>query len=91
MLPQVFTGRPPSSEFTTPAITSKIIDGKQPARPWEAQELGPTDSVWAMTVRCWHQDPAQRPIVTEVVRLLREWLVFSLFHGTNIMTCFPQL
>ena len=55
-----------------------IIDGKRPDRPQEVQGLGLTDSVWGMVVRCWGQDPAQRPGMTEVVRLLREWSVVSL-------------
>ena len=77
MVPQAFTGRPPFSEFTAPVITSRIIDGKRPARPQEAQKLGLTDSVWDTTVRCWHQDPIQRPTMMEVVRVLREWSAFS--------------
>jgi len=50
-----------------------IVDGSRPARPQEAQPIGLTDSVWDMTVRCWHQDPAQRPTMTEAVGLVREW------------------
>ena len=49
------------------------------ARPQEARELGLTDSVWDMTVRCWHKDPVKRPTMTEVVKLAREWSVLSLF------------
>jgi len=79
MLPQVFTGRHPFGKLIVPIITSKIVGSRRPARPQEAQELGLTDSVWGMAVRCWHQDPAQRPTMTEVVRLAREWPVFSLF------------
>ena len=78
MSPKAFTGKRPFSGFTTPDILSKIVDGERPARPQEAQELGLTDSMWDMTVRCWHQDPAQRPTMTEVVELLRELLVSSL-------------
>jgi len=78
MLLKVFTGGNPFGELTTPIITSKIIDGGQPARPQEAQELGLTDFVWEMTVRCWHQDPPQRPTMLEVVGLARERPVFSL-------------
>ena len=51
------------------------MDGEWPARPQEAQELGLTDSMWGMTVRCWNQDPAQRPTMTEVVGLLRKLLL----------------
>ena len=78
MLPQTFTGRHPFGELTTPVITSKIMDGSRPARPQGVQGLGLTDSVWDMTVRCWNQDPVRRPTMTEVVRLTREWPVFSL-------------
>ena len=66
------------------------MSGDRPARPQEVQGLGLTDSIWDTTVRCWHQDPVQRPMMTEVVGLVREWLVFSL-HRTNIMTYFLQL
>jgi len=53
------------------------MDSHRPARPQEGQELGLTDSVWEMTVRCWDQDPAQRPTMTEVVGLLQESLASS--------------
>jgi len=66
------------------AISLKIISGERPARPQEAQELGLTDSVWDMALRCWRQDPADRPTVTEVVRLLREWSVFPLSMGPTL-------
>ena len=78
VVPQVFTGSRLFGESTALAIASKISGGKLPARPQEARELGLTDSAWNMTVRCWRQDPSQRPAMMEVVRLLREWPVFSL-------------
>ena len=46
------------------------MDGERPARPQEAQELGLTDPMWDMTIRCWDQDPAQRPTMIEVIGLL---------------------
>jgi len=52
--------------------------GERPVFPQEAQKLGLTDSIWDMTVRCWLQDPAQRPAMTEVIGLLQEVLVSSL-------------
>ena len=60
------------------------MGGERPDRPQEAQELGLTDSMWEMTVRCWHQDPAQRPTMTEVIELLRELLVSSLSTETDL-------
>ena len=52
------------------------MDGERPARPQEAQELGLMDSMWDMTVRCWDEDPAQRPTMKEVVGFLRKFLAF---------------
>jgi len=78
MLSKVFTGRHPFSELAAPVIASRIMDGGRPARPQEARELGLTDSVWDMAVRCWHQDSVQRPTMTEVVGLARKWPVFAL-------------
>ena len=54
------------------------MNGERPARPQGAQELGLTDPVWEMVVRCWSQDPAQRPTITEATRPLYESLVSSL-------------
>ena len=89
MSPKIFTGRPPFSEFMAPAISSKIIDGERPARPREAQGLGLTDSIWNMMVRCWDQDPAQRPTMREAVRILREWPVFSFSPWNQHRNVFP--
>jgi len=91
MLPKLFTGRHPFSGLATPVITSKIMGGEHPARPQEVQELGLMDSMWEMTVRCWHWDPAQQPKMMEVVRLVREWPVFLSLHGMSIITYLLQL
>jgi hypothetical protein len=53
----------------------RIRDGERPVRPLEAREMGLVDSVWAMTVNCWEQNPTQRPTMAAVVRFLREWSV----------------
>ena len=78
MLPKVFIGGRTFSELTTPVIISRIVDGERPVRPWGAQKLGLTDSMWDTAVRCWCKDPAQRPAMTEVLELLREPLLSSL-------------
>ena len=62
------------------------MDGKRPTRPQEAQELGLTDLMWDTTVRCWDQDPAQRPTMTEVVRFLGKLPVF-LFIEADLSDC----
>ena len=64
----------PFSGFTGPTIILKITNGERPTRPMGVHDLGLTDSVWDMTLRCWAQYPAHRPTVTEVVGILRKWL-----------------
>ena len=59
-------------ESTTPAEGPRTVDNKLQTHPEKTQELGLTDSVWDMAVRCWDQDPARRPTMVEVVRLLRK-------------------
>jgi len=77
VLPKIFTGRHPFNELASPVVTPNIVDDKFPTRPQGAEALGLTDSIWGMAVRCWHQDPAQRPTMREVVGLVRKSPVFS--------------
>ena len=44
----------------------------------KGHKLGLTDSLWDMTLRCLHRDPAQRPNMMAVVGLLCEMVVSSL-------------
>ena len=41
-----------------------------------------------MALHCLHSDPAQRPNMTEVVGLLRELLMSSLYMETNLRNFF---
>ncbi|KAF9785479.1 CNH domain-containing protein [Thelephora terrestris] len=66
---EVFTGRRPFKTFTTEVTTFKIMEGERPDRP---QDPGSTDEVWDVTLRCWDENPAQRPAMTSVVGTLRE-------------------
>ena len=74
-MPKVFAGEPLSSEPAFLDIIPKIKDGTRPDLPQRAEEQGLTNSLWDMTLRCFHQDPAQQPNMTEVVGLLRELLM----------------
>ena len=79
VLPKVFTITVKYSpiESATPVITSNTVGGEHLARLPEAQELGLTDSVRNMALRCRHQDLAERPMMAEVVGLLRELVASS--------------
>ena len=48
------------------------MHGKRPPRPEEARNLGLFDSVWEMVKRCWEQDPAQRPEISEVLDVFKK-------------------
>ena len=79
---------PPFDEFAPQVIASKILDGIRPDRPQGAQELGLTNSLWEMTVRCWHPDPTQRPNTKEMVNLLRKLLMSSLSMEAHLHSFF---
>ena len=64
------------------------MNGYQQDRPQGVQELGLTDSLWEMTLRCLHQDPAQRPNMKDVVGLLREMVVSSLSMEADLRNFF---
>ena len=84
-------GERPFGGLATPVITSKNMDGGRPACPKEGRELSLTKAVWEMAVHCWHQDPLQRPTMTEVVRQVRGWLVFSLSPWNRHHNIFPAV
>ena len=72
---KVFTGKYPFSEFSSTFAAAKIMDGERPGRP---QEPSLTDVMWDMTCSCWCQGPSERPAMTKVVGILREWPVSPL-------------
>ena len=72
-LTQGYTGTVPFSGSPHPAATLAIMDGKRPLRPTHPAF---TNRLWALTRRCWAQDPHSRPVVSEVSRVLHSLLVF---------------
>ena len=84
----MFTGRHPFSEFPALVAISKIMSGERPDRPQESSLI---DSVWDTTLRCWDEDPVQRPTMTRVVGTLREWPVFFFSSRNQHHNVFPIL
>ena len=64
---QVFTHAVPFGK--TPSVTAmlSIMSGKRPSRPTHPTL---TEDLWTLVQRCWHQDPASRPQILEVSKLL---------------------
>jgi len=52
-------------------VLIRIVGGQRPPRP-EARELGLSDSMWGIVERCWKQDPAERPKISEVLDFFNE-------------------
>ena len=71
-----------------PDIISKISNGTRPDPPQGAQEWGLPDSLWEMTLRCLHTDPAQQPNMTEVIGLLHGLLMSSLSMEADLRDFF---
>ena len=67
---------------------SKISEGTRPDFPQGAQNLGLTDSLWEIILRCLQKDPARQPNMTEVVGLLREMLMASLSMEADLRDFF---
>ena len=74
-LMKVFTGKVPFSTMAAPEAMVSIMGGKRPTRPSHPDF---TEPLWALTRRCWHQEPRNRPEVREVIKVLRELSAFVL-------------
>ena len=72
MFIQLFTGLAPFGGGPGFVAAVAIVQGKRPPQPSH-----PTFTVelWALTQRCWDQDPHLRPEVLEVLRELRSFSV----------------
>ena len=61
---QVLTGEIPfSNEKTNWMVLQAVLRGDRPSRP---EHPSCTDNLWALTQRCWDQDPHLRPEILEV-------------------------
>jgi len=49
-----------------------VLGGNRPDKPENASAIGFSDSLWALTQRCWHGEMGSRPKVGEVVTHLSE-------------------
>ena len=64
---QVLTGEVPfSSEKTNWKVSQAVLRGDRPSRPVHPSC---TDGLWALTQRCWDQDPGSRPDILEVSQI----------------------
>lgn len=67
ILVQVFTDAIPFGNGSFVMAMLAIMHGTRPPRPTHPAF---TESLWKLMQRCWHQDPRERPEVSEVLEVL---------------------
>ncbi|KAH7922689.1 kinase-like protein [Leucogyrophana mollusca] len=65
VLYEMYSGMQPFHLQTVARVILALTAGERPARCAEVN-----DAMWGLIERCWHQDPAQRPSASDVVRYL---------------------
>ena len=64
---EVFTGKVPFGSMKNESVVIHIANGKRPAKPQAAGQLGLTADMWKFIERCWTANPSKRPTINEVV------------------------
>jgi hypothetical protein len=71
----MFEGREPFHEHRVRfRIASDVVNGKRPRRPQldRGCVMEPTDAMWALIQRCWHQEESLRPTMRDVCKELQD-------------------
>jgi len=64
---EVFTGKLPFGDVRHETAILMIAQGQRPERPQGAESLGFTPEIWKFIRKCWRQNPAKRPSMSDVV------------------------
>ena len=79
---EVFTGKIPFGNMRNEMVPVQIAQGKRPVKPQAVEQLGLTAEMWKFIEKCWSQNPAERPTMSEVVRtwegFVNRYVVFPL-------------
>ena len=67
---EVFTGKVPFGNMKNESVVIQIANGKRPAKPQAAEQLGLTVEMWKLIEKCWTANPNKRPTIDDVVRAL---------------------
>ena len=74
----MLSGLVPFHSLRDTEIWCKVIQGERPAMPTNASELGISDGLWQLLVRCWNRNYFKRPQINEVLRHLCQDLALGL-------------
>jgi serine/threonine protein kinase len=78
---EVFAGGVPFGNMKNESVVIQIVNGKRPAKPRAAEQLGLTAEMWKFIQKCWTTNPNKRPTIDEVVRALEG------FVNVYVMSC----
>ena len=66
-------------------ISYKVIHGDRPVKPTDAGEVGISDVLWQLLVKCWNHDYTKRPQIDEILQhLSQEPTLGSTFPPSNL-------
>jgi len=65
---EVLTGRPPfgAEKRRHPKVMQRVMEGKRPSEPENAEDIGFGGGTWELTQQCWHHDRKKRPTVEKI-------------------------
>ena len=65
---EVLTGRSPfgAKKRQDPEFMLRVMEGKRPAKPEEAEDIGFGGGTWELVRQCWHQDRGKRPTMEKI-------------------------
>lgn len=66
----MLTGIMPFHALRDPEISYRVVLGERPEIPTNARELGISDKLRQLLIRCWHAKSTQRPLIKEIVEHL---------------------
>jgi len=60
---EVLTGRPPfgAEKNRHQKVMQRVMEGKRPSKPENAEDIGFGGGTWELTQQCWHHDRKKRP------------------------------
>ncbi|EIN04607.1 kinase-like protein, partial [Punctularia strigosozonata HHB-11173 SS5] len=70
---EIYTTRPPFYEIRREAtVIVRILEGQRPRRPMNGDgcAITPSDTLWSLIEKCWHQQSELRPKMTTVLQQL---------------------
>lgn len=67
---EVLTGRPPfgAEKNRHPKVMQRVMEGKRPRKPENAEDIGFGGGTWELTQQCWHHDRKKRPTAEKLSR-----------------------